>query len=145
MILFQCLVFFFYPLLLDIFGNDALGAMLADRVNKVALPPELPAPKLLFHFGTPLEDFPGYDALHHRDNLRHTVRRNALDQKMNVVPVRADLQKTDLISFFDLGAGLRHGPVDRIGYHDPAIFCTTYQMVKKVTNIVTLMYKFAIL
>jgi len=145
MIVFQCPVFFFYSLFLDIFGDDVLGPMLTDRVHEVTLPPKLPAPELLFHFGASFENFPGYDALYHRDNLCYAVRGNALDQKMNVVLVGTDLQKPNLVSFFNLPARLRQSLVDRIGDHDPTVFRTTDQMVQKHRYVMTLMYKFAIL
>lgn len=145
MIVFQRLIFFFHSLFFDIFGNDVLRSMLADRVHEVTFPSKLPAPKLPFHFGTSFEHFSGYDALYHRDDFRYAIRGNALNQKMNVVPVGTDLQKTNLVSFFNFGARLRQSLVNRIGNHDPAVFRTTDQMVQKHSYVMTLMYKFAIL
>ncbi len=107
MIAFQCFVFFFHSLFLDIFSNDLLGSMLTDRVHGVTLSPKLPTPELPFHFGTSLENFPGYDALYHCDNLRYAVRRNALNKKMNMILVRTNFQEPNLVSFFDLPARLR--------------------------------------
>lgn len=145
MISFQRLVFFFHSSFFDIFGNDVLGSMLSDGVHKVTLTPKLSAPKLLFHFGAAFEDLPGYDALYHRDNLCYAVRGNALNQKMNMVLVDADLQKPNLVPFFNSSACLRQSLVHRIADHNPAVFRATDQMVQKNRYVMTLMYKFAIL
>ena len=119
--------------------------MLTDRVHEVTLPPKLPAPELLLHFGTSFENFTRYDTLDHRDNFCYAVRGNALNQKMNVVLVGTDLQKPNLVPLFNLPARLRQSLVDRIGDHYPTVFRTADQMVQKHRYVLALVYKFAVL
>src|SRR5690554_5731583 len=145
MVFFQRFIFFFQTLFFDISGDDILSTVLTDGVHEITLAPKLPTPKLLLHFGAPFENFPGQDALYHRDNLCYAVRGNTLNQEMNVVLVGANLQKADLISFLNLCASFSHNLVDRIVDNNPTVFRTTDQMVKQHRYVMALMYKFAVL
>ena len=98
-IFFQCFVLFFYSLFLDLFGNDVFGPVLTDGVHEITFSQKFPAPELLFYFWTSFENFQGYKAFDHYNNFCYAIRRNALNQKMNIVFVHSHFHKKNSYLF----------------------------------------------
>jgi hypothetical protein len=138
LLIMQLLVLFFPALLLDVFANHLLVAVLAYRADVIALRPELAAPQLLSHLWTGHKDFSRRNALDDLHDLFRTVHRHRLHQEMHVVFVRADLQKRNLVAFADLLANLFELLVYfRAKYH-AAVLGWTNDVVQQYRDVVTL-------
>src|SRR5680860_1765368 len=92
----------------------------------------------------PLENFPRSDAFQHLDNLCRAFHRNGLEQKMNMVPVRADLKKMNFVPLFHFQTNLYQSLIHRLVKDHLAIFCRTDKMVQQYRNIVRFVYIFAL-
>ena len=102
----QLLILLFPARLLDVPAYHLLVAVLADCAHVIAIRPELAAPQLLLHLWTGRKDFSRRDALDDLHNLLRAIHRHRLHQKMDVVFVRADLQKRDLMPLADFDTNL---------------------------------------
>ena len=91
-------------LALDVVSDRVFVSVLTYSTGEVSVRPEFAAPQLLLHVWAPSEYLARSKTLDHRDNLRHTIRRHRLNQKMHVLFIRADFQELDLISVFQLKA-----------------------------------------
>src|SRR5688572_3718071 len=86
--------------------------------------------------GTPLEHFSSHNALERLDDLGWTVSGHALHQKMNVIPIGANLQKANFVSLGDLQAYIPKRRVHlRVKDHTP-IFGGADQMVEQDRDVV---------
>lgn len=86
-------------LLMNILSDYFLIPILADGVGIESARPELSAPEHFLDFGVAAEDFLRGDAL---DGLNYRCRRHhgdALDEKMDVVFIRPDLDEMYLMAF----------------------------------------------
>ena len=75
------------PLVLKVHLYNLLIGILPYGVHIVTARPEPAAPEHLFDLGMQTEDFPCSDALHSTDYFLRGVPRNALYQKMDMVPI----------------------------------------------------------
>ena len=84
------------------------------------------------------ENFPRRDTLYRPDHFLQGVPRNTLCQKMDMVPVKADLQKMNLVTLPDLKTnpleGLRNGTAQNFS----PIFDTAHKMVQKQAFVMAL-------
>ena len=94
----------FIALILDILADHRLVAMFADRTCEETVCPEFASPQLFLDLGAPPENLAGRHALQHPDDLRHTVGRHGLNQKMYVILVRAYLQNASIEFGMDYAA-----------------------------------------
>ncbi len=86
------------PLVLEVFLYYLFIGILTDRIHIIAARPKSAAPKQPLHFGMKSEDFFGRNVLDRPDYLLGGIRRNTLNQKMNVVPTKINIQKINLIT-----------------------------------------------
>ena len=85
-------------LALHILSYLCLVSMLAHRTREIPIRPKLPAPQSLLNLWAPLEHLPSRDTFDHLDNFLHGIHRHRLNQKVNVILIRADLEKLDLVA-----------------------------------------------
>src|ERR1700677_2434457 len=126
------------PLALHIFSNYFFTSMLADGIDEIPFPPELPSPQFLFYLRRFDKHLPRSDALHRLYNPRRTIHRNRLHQKMRVVPIHSNLQKPNLPSLCNFQTHCRQHLVNSLAHHHPAIFRGTDNMIHQYGNIVLL-------
>jgi len=133
-------VFFFKPLVPDVFRNTRLISKLANRVHKISISPKFSSPKFFFHFWMLSEYFSGCDTFYHPDNLTGTLCRNRLNQKMNVIFVCPNFKKVNIISLFDLKTNFFYRHINSFTkYHFP-ILGWTNKMIQQYTDIMRFMY-----
>jgi hypothetical protein len=89
------------PLLFDIIANGSFVTVFPYGTGKVSIRPEFSTPKLLLNVRTPFEYFPGSNAFDDRHCSGHTVRWNALHEKMYMIIIGAYFQEFHLISFLN--------------------------------------------
>src|SRR5688572_25675610 len=87
---------------LDVVADHPLVPVSADGAGEIAVGPELAAPQPLSHVGAASEDLARRQALDDRHQLGHAVGRHRPHQKMDMILVRADLQKLQLVTGLDL-------------------------------------------
>jgi hypothetical protein len=117
--------------------------MFSNCARKITVRPEFASPQLFFHLGTAPEYFSCRQALYHRYDLRHAIRRNRLHQEMDMIPIRTNLQKFHLIALLDLQTHFLYNVIDMFIKHRTPILGRKYQMVYQYTYVMTLMYIFA--
>ena len=88
----------FRSLVFNVFPDRIFIPMLTNGACKITICPEFPSPQFLSYFGTALEYFSRGEAFYHRYDLGHTICRNGLHQKMNMILICTNLQKFHLIS-----------------------------------------------
>jgi len=126
-------------LTLDVFPNHVFVAMLPNRACEITIRPKLPTPQLLLHLRASLEYLSRGQAFYQLHELCHTIGRNRLHQKMNMVLVRANLQKLHLIPICDLKTDLlQYFVYVGIDNRSP-IFRRKHQVIQQYRNIVALM------
>ena len=103
--------------------------MAAHCVHIITLGPELTAPQLTLHLRMKTENLLRRDALHQLNLPTRTQKRYALNQKMDMVLVRADLNELQLIALRYLQTNLSKALVNLFGENNTTIFRRTYIMV----------------
>ncbi len=88
---------FGFSLVLEVLLYRLFICVLSDSIHIISACTKFAAPKHTFHFGMEPENFLGRDALDRTDYHFRSVRRNTLDQKMNVVAIKTYLQKMNLV------------------------------------------------
>jgi len=116
--------------------------MTPNCVDIVTFGPELTTPELLFHLRVKLENLLGRDAFDRFNDFARTHRWDALDQKMNMIFVRANFNELNLVPHRYLKADILQALVYSLTKYKAAIFRRAYKVVKKYWYIVTLMDKF---
>jgi hypothetical protein len=96
----------FVALILDVSAYHRLVAVFAHRACEVTVRPEFAAPQLLLDLRAPAEDLSRRQTLQHLNESRHAVGRHRLNEKMNMILVRPDLQKLHLVALRNLKAYL---------------------------------------
>jgi len=90
-----------------------------------------------------LEDFFRCQAFDRPDDFRRTRTRNTLNQKMDMILVGSNLQKTNLISFLDSQTDVFQDTINLLVQNYFAILGRTDKMIQQYANIVNLMCVFA--
>lgn len=124
-------------LVLEIFLYDLLIGILAYRVHVISTRPKLTAPKHPFHFWMKPKYFLCGNTLYRVDNLFRSIHRNALNQKMNVVAIKAYFQKMNFISLLYPKANLFESDTNLITQNFSPIFYRTYKMIQKQALVMT--------
>ena len=130
---------FGFALVLKILLYYLLIGILPYCVHIVAAGPKLTAPKLSLHFGVKTEYLLGRNALHRIDYLLWRKRRNALNQKMGMVPIKTYLQKMNLITFLYSKTNPTKCLGNQIIQHITPILNRAYKMIQQQTLVMTLM------
>jgi hypothetical protein len=133
----------FIALILDILADHRLVAMFADRTCEETVCPEFASPQLFLDLGAPPENLAGRHALQHPDDLRHTVGRHGLNQKMYVILVRAYLQKLHLVALRNFQAHFFQHFINAVVEHCSSVFCRKYQVVHQHRYVVAFVDIFA--
>ena len=125
-------------LALHVLSYLRLVSMLAHRTREIPIRPNLPAPQSLLNLRAPLEHLPSRDTFDHLDNFLHGIHRHRLNQKVNVILIRADLKKLDLVACLyakaDTPSSLIHFRInDRT-----AVLRRKHQMIQQYRDIVAL-------
>ena len=123
-------------LVLYVVGDHAFVAVFPDRAGEISVGPEFPAPQLFFDLGAVSEDFSCGNAFDHRDEFRDCVRGNALDEEMNMILIRADLEKVHLIPLFYLKACFLYDTVNLCVNDCPTVLCRKDDVVQENGDIV---------
>lgn len=125
------------PLLVNILSDHFLVPVLADGIRIVSARPELSTPEHLLDFGVTAEDFLRSDALDGLNYCRRGHHGDALDEKMDVVFIRAYLDEMDLVSFSDPHADILECHLDRFCKDLSSILGGADDVVEKQGLVVT--------
>lgn len=131
-----------FSLILEIFLNHLLISILTYCVHIVTACPKFPAPKQPFYLWMKPEYLFCRYTFNSTDYLFGSIHRNALNQKVDVVSIKANLQKVNLISLFYLQADFLKRYRNLIAQYIPPIFDWANEMVKKQTFVMTFMDMF---
>jgi hypothetical protein len=126
-------------LLLNVVAYCSLIPMLTYRAGKIPIAPKLSSPQLFLDMRTQTEYLPRCYTFDHRYQLRHAVCWNRLHQKMNVILIRANLQKLYLVSLLYLQTNIPHYLIHSFIKHSPAIFRRKHHMIQQYRYIMALM------
>ena len=123
----------------DVVAYHGLIPMFSNCAREIPIGPKLPSPQLLLDLRTQSEHFSRGYTFDHRYQLRHTIHRHRLHQKMNMIPIYPDFQKLYLIALLYLQANvsnhLIHSPVK----YRSSIFRREHHVIQQNAYIVTLM------
>lgn len=122
---------FGFSLVLEVFLYYLFICVLSNSIHIISACPKFTAPKQLFHFGMEPEYFLGRDALDRTDYIFRSVRRNTLDQKMNVVAIKTYLQKMNLVPLLYTKTNLFERSRNVIAKYISPIFDGTNKMIKQ--------------
>ena len=98
----QLRIVLFTALLPHILADDGFMPMTTYRTDAGAFGPQLATPYTLFDGRDAVKDLAGRETFDDLDNLRWTIARHRLHQKMDRILVGANLSKDYLISFRDV-------------------------------------------
>ncbi len=124
----------------DVFLNAFFIAMLPHRAHKVPVAPKFSAPQPAFYFRTLPKYLSRRNALDDLHQALWTIHRHCLYQKMHMILVCPDFNKSHLVPLADLQAYLFQTLVHRWREHHPAIFRRTNNVIQQYRYIMTLVY-----
>ena len=136
------LFIFGLSLVLEVFLYNLLVLVLPDRTDIIPASPKFAAPKQFLYLWMELENFLSRNALYRSDYLFRSIRRNTLNEKMNVVAVKTDLQKMNIVTFLYTKTNLLERCGNRFIKNSSPIFDRTNKMIKQQTLIMTLVNMF---
>ena len=136
-------IFLFTTLITNIVRNTRLISKFTHRVHKISICPKFTTPQFLFHFRMFPKNFSCCDTFQHRDDLGCTHLGNRLNQKMDMILIRANLQKMNLVSFFNFQTNRLQCLINCFAEHYFTIFGRAYKMIQQYRYIVRFMYVFA--
>jgi len=126
-------------LTLDVFPNHVLVSTLPNRACEITIGPELPTLQLFLHLRASFEYLLRSQAFYQSYKLCHTIARNRLHQKMNMVFVGTNLQKFHLIPISDRKTDLLQYFVDVWIENRSPIFRRKHQVIQQDRDIVALL------
>ena len=124
----------------DVLLNALFIAMLPHRAHEVPVAPKLSTPQLTLYFRTLPKYFPRHNALDDLHESLRTIHRHRLYQKMHMILVCPDLNKSHFVPLANLQAYLFQTLVHRWREHHSAIFRRTNYVVQQYRYIMTLVY-----
>ena len=116
--------------------------MLANGIHIISACPKFTSPKQSFNLGMEPENFLCGNALDSSDYLFRGIRRNALNQKMNMVAIKANLQKMNLVPLLYSKADFLERYTNLITKYLSPIFDRTNKVIQKQTFVVALVNRF---
>ena len=125
-------------LVLDVAFDDILVCVLSHRVHVETARPEVTAPEDLLHCGMMIEDVLGCQTLDDLGDARWSEDRNALQEKVDMICIRSDLDESDFIPLLDGQTNLFQCSLDGVGKGLFPVFHGTNQVVEKESFVVTL-------
>jgi len=117
-------------LLLDVVPYCGLIPMLTYCAGKIPIGPKLSTPQLFLDIWIQAKYLPRCDTFYYRYQLRDAVRRNRLHQKMDVVLIRAYLQKFYLVTLLYLETNIPQHLIHSSIKHHPSIFRRKHHMIQ---------------
>ena len=130
-------------LFMNVLSDYFLVAVLTDGIGIVPARPKLSAPEHLLDFGVNAEDLlcgNALDGLHDCGGRQHG---DALDEKMDMVFIRPDLDEMDLVSFSYFHADLFEGYLHLFRKHLSSVLGRTDKVVEKKRLVMPFEYMFA--
>jgi hypothetical protein len=118
-----------------IFANLSFAAVLPNGTDIVTCGPKRPAPQLLLDAGRAAKDFTRRQALDDPDNLRRTVTRHRLHQKMHVISIGTDLKETDFVTSGNVQTDCPQDLIDFRPHDDAPIFRGTHDVIQQDRNV----------
>ena len=128
----------FVTLIFDVLSYHRFIAVFADRAGEITIRPKLSTPELPLYLRTTPENFTRRQTLHQRHDLRNTVRRHRLNQKVDVIFVRPNLQKLHLVALRDCQADRLEFLINAFVKHHASVFRRKNQVVQQNRDIVAL-------
>src|ERR1017187_3111458 len=126
----KLLVFFLGSLRSDILLNCIFVPMSAHRVHIVSLCPIFPTPKFLFYFRVEPQYLLRCDTLYNPDYLGRAQHGNTLYQKMDMILVRSNLYKINLVPFrYLIKAYFLQTLINCLRKYNSTILGRTYMMI----------------
>ena len=95
--------------------------MLSDAVDEVTCRPEVSAPQSFLYVWGFLEYLPGGNALHYAHDLGGAICGYGLNEQMDMIPVRPDLDELDLKPLGYLKARFTQDAIHRLVDNNPAV------------------------
>jgi hypothetical protein len=130
---------FFTALLPDLCANDGFIPMTTYGTDAIPFRPQFATPQTLFDCRDAVQDLAGREAFDDLDHLGWALVRHRLHQKMDMIFLRANLQKGYVIPLGDVSADVSEYGVDFWIKDDPAILRRTHDMVKQGRDVVPFM------
>ena len=127
-------------LLFDVPCNRTFTAVLAYGACEIPVRPELASPEFLLDLRAALEDLSCSETLDRGHYFGHCVCRDGLDEEVDVILVRPDLQKFHLVSVLYLDAYFFHYRIHVLIKYRPSVLRREDQVVYQYRDIMTLMY-----
>src|SRR4051794_35506896 len=103
--------------------------MLADSTDIVTITPELTTPQLLLDTRHPYKDFACCQALDNAHDLGGTIAGHGLDEKMHMITVCPNFQKSQFVTLGDLQAHRLQHLIHIFTEHDSSVFGGAHDMV----------------
>ena len=98
----QLRIGFFTTLLPDIFANDFFIPMTTDGTDEIPFGPKFATPQTLFDCRDAVKDLAGREAFDDLDKLGWAIVRHRLYQKMDMIFISANFQKSYFIPLGDV-------------------------------------------
>lgn len=130
-------------LVLEVFLYDLLVGILPQSVDVITAGPKPAAPKHPFDLRVEPEYFLCGDTLDRSHYLFRSIGRNALHQKMNAIPVKADLQKMNFVPLLYPKTDFLESGRNRIIKNLSTMFNRTNKMIKQQTLVMAFVNMFA--
>ncbi len=127
----QLLILLRMTLRFYIAADDLFTAVATDRRHEVAFRPKLTVPKLFAHLRVPRSNLTRCDTLDRPHDLRWTIARHRLHEKVYMVVVSADFEKLDLIAFLDFKAHIAQRLIDHRVKDDQSVLGWTDEVIEQ--------------
>ncbi len=137
------ILIFIFTLFMDILLNYTFIRILTNRVNIIPITPKLTAPKLMLHFWMQPKQFSCRNTFYYLSYLFRGHHWNTLNQKVNVILIRANLNKIYFKPFFNVFAHFNQTLFHFLCQNASPIFYRTNQMIQQQTFVMTLINMFA--
>ncbi len=129
-------------LVLEVFLYNLLIRILPDRIDIIPARPKFATPKQVLHLRMKPENLLRRNALDRSDYLFRSIQRNTLNQKMNMVAIKTNLQKMNIVAFLYIKANLLERSGNRFVKNSSPIFDRANKMIKQKTLVMTLVNMF---
>ncbi len=136
------LFIFRLSLVLEIFLYNILICILPNCIDIISTCPKFTAPKRFFYLWMKPEYFLRPNALDRANYLFRSIRRNTLNQKMNVVTIKTNLQKMNVVPFLYSKTNLLERSRNRFIMNVSPIFDGANKMIEQQTLVMTLVNMF---
>ena len=133
----------FIALILDVLAYHGFIAVLSDRACEKPIRPKFATPQLLLDLWATSEYLSRRHALQHPHNLRHTICRYRLNQKMYMILVRPYFQKLYLVTLLNFQTYFFQNLINPVVKHCSSVLCRKYQVIHQHRYVVALMDIFA--